>query len=284
MRSIGFSSIEDSDDLEDLQYLAMSCDIQQGIKTKNKQYAQYYKNVGDGIGLRLSGTIDDYGKFTPDYIFPCANSDIEECIKYYNVYLRNDTPMVVYSDAVSDNEMAFVLQNTIKYNGCEKHFCDIGANPSKNKIVQVAGLSIWGTVIFPTAKTKEATYQTEDIYYSNLVLRSKEGEHKAATTYNQKSQNIIRARLEQEDLLSVVDSYFLPKDYEKDFSYDILGQIQKSLLITNNETNEEVYKLTINAAGVRLQIFINKYDLIGLPLEGMRFMGNCILQGNVLFE
>ncbi|MCL1995277.1 MAG: DUF3881 family protein [Defluviitaleaceae bacterium] len=287
MRSIGFSNMDDEDiaDLKDL--VQTTSDKRRSVGIQDRQVCvEYYKDVGAGIGLRLNGVLDEREKFHCNYIFPCANSDIEEHIKKYHVHLHNNIPMIIYSDTISNNEMIFALQNTIDYNANEKEFLEMGANRLKNKIVQVAALCVGATVIFPTAKATKQN--TEDIYYSNIVLRSKEGHQKVATTYNEKSKSAIRTRLKGEDLLSIVDSYFLPTflptDESGGFPYDILGNIQTSSLVQNTETGEEIYKITINAAGVHLQVFINKYDLLGVPLDGMRFMGSCVLQGNVFFD
>ena len=86
-----------------------------------------------------------------------------------------------------------------------------------------------------------------------------------------------------EDVLSIVDSYFMPYGMECD-QYQILGTILFFTKVSNNMTKESLYQMTIECNGLTFDICINEKDLLGEPDVGRRFKGNIWLQGNINFE
>lgn len=86
-----------------------------------------------------------------------------------------------------------------------------------------------------------------------------------------------------EDILSIVDTYFMPYGIESD-QYAILGEILTTSLIKNSRTEEDIYVLTINCNDLIFDLCINKKDLMGEPAPGRRFKGNIWMQGHINFE
>ncbi len=86
---------------------------------------------------------------------------------------------------------------------------------------------------------------------------------------------------ESEDVLSVIDSTFLPMGIEVDY-YRIIGYIQSVEKKVNTYTNELLYNITVESMGYKLNVCINALDLVGEPLPGRRFRGEVWLQGYVV--
>ena len=90
----------------------------------------------------------------------------------------------------------------------------------------------------------------------------------------------IYKRMRKEDVLTIVDTSFMPSGFECD-SYSVIGNIIETKLCSNNLTGEEVYILTLECNDIMLDLCINKEDVIGIPEYGRRFKGNIWLQGQV---
>ncbi|MCQ2748469.1 MAG: DUF3881 family protein [Clostridia bacterium] len=65
--------------------------------------------------------------------------------------------------------------------------------------------------------------------------------------------------------------------------YLILGKIKSVNKLENEATGEKIYKLSVFADGITLDVYVNKKKLLGEPSPGMRFMGLCWLQGKIAF-
>lgn len=81
-----------------------------------------------------------------------------------------------------------------------------------------------------------------------------------------------------EDILSIVDSYFMPYGVESD-QYSVLGEILNVCHIENRLTHQKICVLTIDTNDLIYDICINEEDLLGEPVVGRRFKGNIWMQG-----
>ena len=93
----------------------------------------------------------------------------------------------------------------------------------------------------------------------------------------------ITKRAVKEDILSIVDSYFMPYGISCD-QYSILGTILDVKIVTNQVTDEDIYILSLNCNDLLFDICINKQDLLGEPLPGRRFRGSIWMQGSIDFS
>ena len=96
-------------------------------------------------------------------------------------------------------------------------------------------------------------------------------------TYTSIAKMIIK-----EDILSLVDTYFMPYGVECD-QYAILGEIMDVAKVRNPLTKEEIWQMTIECNDLLLDICINCEDLYGEPAVGRRFKGSIWLQGTIHF-
>ena len=92
-------------------------------------------------------------------------------------------------------------------------------------------------------------------------------------TYTELSRRIL-----QEDILSIVNTTFMPYGIECEL-YSIIGEITSYELTKNVITGEEIYILTLNINDIIFDICVNKADVTGEVMEGRRFKGVIWLQG-----
>ena len=93
---------------------------------------------------------------------------------------------------------------------------------------------------------------------------------------------MISRRIVNEDVFSIVDSYFMPYGMECD-RYNVMGEIVELVETENELTGEKLYEMTINCNEVQFDICMNQQDLMGEPQVGRRFKGIIWLQGNLNF-
>ncbi len=90
----------------------------------------------------------------------------------------------------------------------------------------------------------------------------------------------ISSRVIKEDVLSIIDTSFMPCGVECDH-YMVIGNIYAVEKLQNIYSKEIVYNLLIEANGLMINVGINEADLQGEPKVGRRFRGEIWLQGVV---
>ena len=95
--------------------------------------------------------------------------------------------------------------------------------------------------------------------------------------------SMISKRIETEDVLSIVSTYFMPCGLECD-QYSILGEILHFEKRENSLTKEQIYVLTVECNSLEFDVCINAEDLMGEPEIGRRLKANIWLQGRINFD
>ena len=95
--------------------------------------------------------------------------------------------------------------------------------------------------------------------------------------------SLLSKRITHEDVLSIVDTYFMPYGIESD-QYSVLGEIMDVTLLQNRFTEENVYSMEIMCNDILFSVCINQKDLLGEPEVGRRFKGNIWMQGSVKYR
>ena len=90
----------------------------------------------------------------------------------------------------------------------------------------------------------------------------------------------VNARLQKEDLYSVIESFFMPSGMETD-QYALMGEITACTPWENRMTGAKGWFLEVTAADIPVRVSIAADDLMGDPQPGRRFKGNIWLQGTV---
>ena len=117
------------------------------------------------------------------------------------------------------------------------------------------------------------------------MAQAREGNEEAIETLTLEDMDIYNSvckKIRNEDVLSLVDTYFMPFGVECD-QYSILAEIKECTLIKNKETDEEIYVMTLNCNELTFDMCINKIDLYGEPKVGRRFKGTIWMQGTINF-
>ena len=94
--------------------------------------------------------------------------------------------------------------------------------------------------------------------------------------------NAISKKIRTEDVLSLVDTCFMPYGVECD-QYSVLGEILECSETKNRLTGEELWMIVLSCNDLIFEVCINKKDLYGEPLPGRRFKGTIWMQGIINF-
>jgi len=180
--------------------------------------------------------------------------------------------------------LIFYLQNAADYLNQKIIFGKICQNVSTT----LAALSTSGKIILSIGKNEEQLRNTEQNRrnHNHLMAAARDGDEEAIESLTLEDidlYSMISRRVEKEDVLSIVESYFMPYGIESD-QYSIMGQILDSKKVQNHATKEEMYIMKINANDLVFDLCINEKDLIGEPEVGRRFKGNIWMQGKINFS
>lgn len=285
LRAIGFSHLKTRKTLEDV--------YRHTLKTPNRKIVtmtsvdtsliQLEKDFGDGIGLSLIGEYDINGALSIEHYYPYLKGDY--FMEFENIAIEKQTDKESYAGVCEDYHLGmttiFYLLNIADYakskwmNYSNRHFTR----------VKFSGLSINGTILLGMHYTKhQAAVESEGRTRKNILLeaaRNGDTDAMEQLTYDEmNTYTSISSRMRKEDVLSIVDTSFMPCGVECDH-YMVIGNIRKVTPIQNSYTSELVYELLLEANGLYMNICINEKDLQGEPLEGRRFRGEVWLQGIV---
>ncbi|MCD8336058.1 MAG: DUF3881 family protein, partial [Lachnospiraceae bacterium] len=149
-------------------------------------------------------------------------------------------------------------------------------------------LSSGGMVLFPVQKDNHQLNQQHKTAekHSKLISAAKNGDEEAIeslTIEDMDTYSMISRRMYNEDVYSIVDTFFMPYGIECD-QYQIMGNIEYCRKVENSSTNEKIYLMNIECNDLLFDVCINEKDLLGEPEVGRRFKGNIWLQGKIQFE
>ena len=274
-RAVGFSQLKAGRQLDAL--------IQDSFRTCESKYAtgfdsdnvllDCFKYFGKGIGLGLSGVVKKNKSVSLRKCFPFAESDCRVDAVNVEVEDAENDKLIMFYDKKTYNQFVVKLQKPQSASGAIRS-------------VSVSALSAKGKILLPFFKDAEqdSFKKKESAQLKKLMRKVCAGDKKAEVKLDECMDGAslaIRGRMLKEDFFSIIETYFEPND-ENDFSYDILAEIISSETVVNSATEEKLYKMTIDVAGTRMQLYINHNDLVGLPSAGMRFWGVCALSGSVV--
>lgn len=153
--------------------------------------------------------------------------------------------------------------------------------------IYLSGLSISGKIILPLMKTEADVRrkQNENMNRDRMIAAARDGDQDAIESLTLEDIDMYAAisrRSKKEDVLTIVESYFMPYGIACD-QYSIMGNILNVQLVQNSLTEEFIYILTLECNELTFDICINKLDLLGEPLPGRRFRGTVWIQGMVDF-
>lgn len=287
LRSVGFSKYTKKIDMEAvLQRIIKEPDTKKVVEQEEGYFTQMDKYFGESFGISICGTYDEDGRFDMDYYYPF----------FYGIGITSyDKPAVErhaekesYAGLCDDLRVGisiiFYVNNAADY---KKSICTSAIKTNMTGVV-MSGLSNEGKILLPINKTEKQRKADEQAVQQRIQLISaaKQGDEKAIeslTLDDLDTFTMIGKRLGSEDILSIVESYFMPRGIECD-QYTILGEIKDYQLETNFLTKESIYLITVNCNEMIFRICINKDDLLGEPEIGRRIKANIWLQGTISFD
>ena len=179
--------------------------------------------------------------------------------------------------------LIFTLQNGIEYMRERQAGFTAGVTTS----VTLSGLALSGMILLPVLKD-ESRLKSEQEASDNrkmLLNAARNGDQSAIETLTLDDIDIysqVSRRLANEDVFSIVDTYFMPYGVECDL-YSIMGEILAVRHRTNSATGVELYQMKLNVNEMQFDVCVPAEEVMGEPEIGRRFKGTIWLQGYINF-
>lgn len=287
LEAIGFSGLETRKQLKSLlSDVQESYDYEESrASVHDIDFCEYRKQYGENIGLSIFGGLDEYGEFETEYYVPYFQG--KGITSYADITVEKHIEKEMYVGICEEPKIGinliFHLQNLMEY----KQKKLLGAIKKKSATVTLSGLAKEGLILFPIEKTEveEKSGMEESRNRMMLLSAARDGDKKAIETLNLENMKLysqITKKLETEDILSLVDTCFMPYGIECD-CYSIVGIILEIQETANELTEEELYIFTLDVNELIFDVCIPKHKVFGEPAVGRRFKGNIWLQGRINF-
>ena len=286
LRTVGFSKVKSRKEMQEI--------IQDVINTYDEKIAvenhpdgvfvQYSKNYGCDCGITVCGQYDEDNEFHVEYSFPFFRGT--GITSQESVVVERHAEKESYAGACDDMRLGvtliFYLQNPAEYM-LEKY----KGNMREGQPLTITGLAREGKILFPVQKDKEAVKVERELTKNrnNLIAAARNGDEEAMedlTMEDMDMYSMISERIVTDDVLTIVDTCFMPHGIECD-QYSVIGEIIRIEEKKNSFTGEMVYDLTLDCNDMVFHVGIGAEDLMGEPKVGRRFKGQIWMQGAAKF-
>lgn len=287
LRAVGFSKLNSKkqenemisrivNDADERLYTSLDDDV---------MLAEYSKFFGGNMGVSVRGIYDENNHFMVEYYVPFFRGN--QISSYADISVERHAEKESYAGVCDDIKVGisliFYLQNIIAYLKRE-HASQL---PVLGTSLSLSGLSTQGKIIMPILKNEQDLRRTKQMSNNRnrLIAQARKGDEDAIenlTLEDMDTYTNIAKMIVKEDVLSLVDTYFMPYGVECD-QYAVLGEIMDVSKIKNSLTEEEIWQMTIECNDLIMNICINCQDLYGEPAAGRRFKGSIWLQGMIHF-
>ena len=290
LRSIGFAdNINSEYDIElILNDLFRTYDRRETLQLDGEKriLVQLFKSFGPNIGLSLCGELDMNG-FHRMFYFPyLTGTSVSSGNALESVELKSSGGgyLAMCDDPRLGVSLIYFVTNPLEY----KKAAEEENVYYPHETSTLSGLALSGVILLPVEKDSGTvkSRNTFNAHHNMLVSQARYGDEDAIENLameDMSTYDMITRRLPNEDILTIVDSYFMPHGAESD-QYQVLGTIQTVTRVCNSHTQEYVYQMTLDCNDVIFDICINERDLYGEPEVGRRFKGNIWLQGRIHFS
>ena len=287
LKAIGFDNINTRYDLKDLME-----DVEAGFTHQTivsyrpgEDFCELRREYGQCIGVSLCGELDDDDNFYPDYYFPYfEGSGIST---YADIAIERKIEKEQYVGMCEDSKIGisliFTLQNGIEYMRERQAGFTAGVTTS----VTLSGLALSGMILLPVLKDERRLKSEQEASDNRKMLlnAARNGDQSAIETLTLDDIDIysqVSRRLANEDVFSIVDTYFMPYGVECDL-YSIMGEILAVRQRTNSATGVELYQMKLNVNEMQFDVCVPAEEVMGEPEIGRRFKGTIWLQGYINF-
>ncbi len=285
LNSVGFKNLKKQEDLDQLLQSIVSSPTSHmvAVDSEGNEYAEFVKEFGDSMGIMVRGRFMADDTFRIDYYVPYLRGEgvtSEEQIEIQK-HSEKESYAGICDEVRLGVSLIFYLQNTAEYLNERNIFLITKGREN----VTLAGLSVNGKIILPVNKNEK---QKKNIKKStqnrnHLIAAAREGDEEAIeslTLEDMDTYSMLSRRIAYEDILTIVDTCFMPYGIESD-QYSVIGEILDYRITKNEQSKEEVYIMKIDTNGLVYDICINKEDLLGEPEIGRRFKGSIWMQGRI---
>lgn len=287
MRAIGFSTLEGRKKLQELlAETVMNSDRRSIAKNQDGVLVgEFCRDFAKGVGLAVCGEFDEGERFIYEYYYPYLEGS--GVTSYEDVSVERHADKESYAGVCDDIKVGisiiFYLKNKIPYMSAEA----AGKLPVQGTTLTLSALSVGGMILLPIQKDEEQVQRVKQASATrtSLMAAARKGDEEAIETLTLEDMDMYTAiskRIQDEDIFTLVDTYFMPYGVECD-QYSILGEILDMRLVTNKTTGEKIYILKICSNELTFDVSINIIDLYGEPQVGRRFKGIIWLQGSINF-
>ncbi len=284
MRSIGFRNIGRSE-LSAIFHDAMRHPdySDTALDSEGYEYSELRKEVVSGMGIAFRGTYDENDRFVMDYYFPYRQANALSTYIEVEMVKESDREsfLGICEEPRLGVDLVFFVQDmmvVLESDQRNTQKVDFGG-------VRLSGLASSGKILLPIERTEQvkAVGKEASSRRQELVAAARVGDQDAfeqLTLDDMDIYNSIARRIGSEDVLSLVNTYFMPNGIESD-KYSVLGEIMDIRKILNHYTMEALFIMTLNCNDMVFEVCINERDLLGEPAIGRRFKGDIWMQGRV---
>lgn len=287
LQAIGFNNIYNRRDLKKLLKNVETEFTHQTVVSYNPEedFCEFQKEYGQCIGITLCGEMDENEVFDQAYYFPYFEGS--GITTYADIVIERKIEKEQYVGMCEDSKVGisliFTVQNGVEY----MRESQAGFTAGLTTSVTFSGLSLGGTILLPVVKN-EKMMKNEQMASDNrqmLINAARNGDQSAIETLTLDdidTYSQVSRRLANEDVFSIVDTYFMPYGVECDL-YSIMGEILAVRTRQNTITGVKLYQMKLNVNGLKFDICVPADSVMGEPEIGRRYKGTIWLQGYINF-
>lgn len=287
LRSIGFSNIKKKEMENIINDIVQYPTVEKAATdSEENEFVEISKEFGEFFGITLRGTYQEDDSFELEYYYPyfCGRTVSTRELVEVEKHAEKESYAGICDEVKIGVTLIFYLQNIVDYLSVKNGKSHMNLADG----VILGALSTEGKILFPINKKEQKyTSSKENLDDRNyLIAAARDGDTDAIeslTLEDIDTYSLLSRRITHEDVLSIVDSYFMPYGIESD-QYSILGEIMDFCLLQNELTKENVYYMDIVCNDLNFSLCINEKDLLGEPQVGRRFKGNIWMQGSIRYR
>ncbi|WP_050639203.1 MULTISPECIES: DUF3881 family protein [Clostridia] len=287
LKAIGFNNLKTKKDIKELLNQVETTFTHQTIVSYQNwaDYCEFQKEYGQNVGITLCGELDEFENFDADYYFPYFEGS--GVTTYADVIVEKRIEKEEYVGICEDPKVGisliFHLQNGIEYMR-ERQF---GIATELAVSVTFSGLALSGKILFPVRKSEDQLKNEKEASDNRKLLlnAARSGDQTAIETLTLDdidTYSKVSRRLINEDIFTIVDTYFMPYGVECDL-YSIMGEILAVRKRENTLTKEPLYQMKLDVNEMQFDVCVPVNEVMGEPEIGRRFKGTIWLQGYINF-
>lgn len=288
LRSIGFSELKQNSELYGiLEEVINHPDEQEAGKDEyGNELVRFSKFVSGDMGISVCGYFIGNDEFRMEYYYPYLRGS--HVTTYEQIEIEKHAARESYAGICDEIKLGvtliFYIENIIDTIR-ESKFSGKNLNVT-NTVLSALGYS--GKILLPVMKTQKQMVLEKQSTEKRMSLmqQAREGDRSAIEDLTLRDMdtysNLSRRIAKKEDVLTIVESSFIPYGVESD-QYVIIGEILYFYQVQNKISKENVWILNIMCNKMQFDVCINAKDLLGEPEVGRRFKGRVWLMGHLNF-